>query len=73
MADVARVEIEQDEVGWVLRVLNPGMKAQEYRCATKAQAESLGAVMTGAKSASNTPTAGGKPAAAPSAKPAAKK
>ena len=51
MADLARVDIEQDEIGWVLRVCNPGMKAQEYRCATKQQAEKLAEVMTGAKPA----------------------
>ncbi len=47
MADVARVEIEQDAVGWVLRVTNPGMRTQEYRCATKEQAQQLAEVMTG--------------------------
>lgn len=57
MADVTRVEIEQDAVGWVLRVVNPGMRAQEYRCATREQAQSLADVLAGTKSPSSTPRA----------------
>ena len=52
----ARVEIEQDEIGWVLRVINPGARAQEYRCASKQQAQSLADVMTGTKPGSNLPS-----------------
>ncbi|MGI5863737.1 MAG: hypothetical protein ACOX6T_17000 [Myxococcales bacterium] len=62
MADVTTVEIEKDEVGWVLRVINPGMRPQEYRCASKEQAQSLAEVMTGAKVASNLPRTSVKPA-----------
>jgi hypothetical protein len=47
--DVARIEIERDEIGWVLRVSNPGMRPQEYRCSSKEQAQALGDVLRGAK------------------------
>jgi hypothetical protein len=73
MANVSTVEIERDEVGWVLRVSNPGMRAQEYRCATKEQAQTLADVMTGAKSPTNVPRTSVKPAAAPAPKDATKK
>ncbi len=69
MADVARIEIEQDEIGWVLRVNNPGMRTQEYRCATKEQAEKLGEVMTGVRQAAGSGAA--RPAAKPAPVPAA--
>lgn len=55
MADVARIEIEKDDIGWVLRVSNPGQKTQEYRCATREQAQSLADVMTGSRPGSNRP------------------
>ncbi len=55
MADVARIEIEKDDIGWVLRVSNPGQKTQEYRCASKEQAQSLADVMTGNRPGSNRP------------------
>ncbi|HCF62020.1 MAG TPA: hypothetical protein DFS52_29005 [Myxococcales bacterium] len=61
MVDVTRVEIEMDEVGWVLRVINPGMRPQEYRCASKEQAQSLAEVMTGAKVANSLPRTAAKP------------
>lgn len=55
MANVARVEIEKDDIGWVLRVINPGQRPQEYRCASREQAQSLADVMTGSRPASNRP------------------
>jgi len=78
MADLTKVEIEQDQIGWVLRVINPGMKAQEYRCASREQAQALADVMTGNKAASGMPKGKApppKPAAPapPAAKPPVKK
>jgi hypothetical protein len=51
MQDLNRVEIEAQGSGWVVRVIAPGLRPQEYYCATRAQADSLAAVMTGAKQA----------------------
>jgi hypothetical protein len=66
MADVARVDIEKDEIGWVLRVSNPGLRTQEYRCSSKEQAQALADVMTGAKAANGAPKGASRPAAPPS-------
>ncbi len=64
MADAARVDVEKDEIGWVLRVSHPGLRAQEYRCSSKEQAQALADVMTGAKAANGAhqpSPAGGQP------------
>lgn len=49
MVNVTEVEITQDGTGWVLKVVNPGARPQEYRCATREQAQSLADVMTGVR------------------------
>ncbi len=58
MVDVARIEILQDEIGWVLRVSNPGLRTQEYRCSSRQQAQALGEVLTGTKTQPKPPKAG---------------
>jgi hypothetical protein len=66
MADVARVDIEKDEIGWVLRVSNPGLRPQEYRCSSKEQAQALADVMTGSKASNGAPKGASRPAGPPS-------
>ena len=61
MANVTQVAIEKDGAGWVLRVINPNLRPQIYRCSSKEQAQSLADLMTGARQ-------GGPPGAAGSSK-----
>lgn len=49
MADTSPIPkpvVSQEENIWVIRVLNPSGKTQEYRCATERQARQLAAALT---------------------------
>lgn len=73
MVDLATVEVVQDDIGWLVRVTNVGTRPQEYRCASKEQAQSLASVLSGSKAPTGVPKARpGAPTAAP-AKPPVKK
>lgn len=45
MSDDKPTVVQEDDV-WVIRVMNPTGKVQEFRCASESQAKQLAAILT---------------------------